>query len=154
MPLGNHVVYDLLGIADSLATLPGTANRRKVARRRAISTAYYAAFQAIAFAFADTVIRWSSEAAVLEPIFRSVDHRTARNRLPASTDPTLRLLGALLGRLQKKRHEADYATPAFRPTIDETADLIQTARDIVAIVEGLTKKQRKLLVALLISKAR
>ena len=154
MALGNHIVEHLIETAEHLARQSGSGNLRKVMRRRAVSSAYYAAFHAIAYLFTEGTVRWSSENELVEPVFRSLDHKLVKNRLSSSADATVRAIGLIFAKLQERRYNADYAPPAHNPTLAETRDAIEEAREIVSLVDGLSAKRRRLVVALLIAKAR
>jgi hypothetical protein len=68
---------DLLEVADHLARRdPGRP--KQVSLRRAIATAYYAVFHALAFLCANTLVGWSQSWRAVTPIYRSLDHGSAR----------------------------------------------------------------------------
>ena len=150
MALPNHLVYDLLEAAEHLARQPGRPNLTKTFRRRAISSAYYAVFQAVCFIFTDAVLGWGSEPELVEPVFRSVDHATARKKLAASADDSLSQLGVLLALLQAKRHDADYLPPKHNPSQAEALEVVEQARVAIAMVENLDRRQRRLVAVALI----
>lgn len=154
MALANHIVEHLIETAEHLSRQPGSDNLRKVMRRRAISSAYYAVFQAVCFIFTDTIVRWSSANDVVEPVFRSLDHKLVKNKLSSSSDPQLRAIGIIFARLQEMRYDADYAPPAHNPTIAETTVAIQDALSIVTLIDALDPGQRRHLTASLIAKPR
>lgn len=155
MHLDNHVVYDLLETADYLIGVrAGRTGLLSVMRRRAISTAYYAVFQAICFVLADALVDWTNDNDTRELVFRTPDHRPVKDKLTRSTDPQLRQLGAAFSALQEKRNEADYASPRHTPTHVEAVTMLQQAREAIELVEALTTAQRTLLVVALITRPR
>lgn len=155
MPLGNHLVYDLLRTADHLLDeRSGRANLLKAMRRRAISSAYYAVFQGVCFVVADVSIGWSSDAALLDPIFRTPDHRQVRDKLSKSKAVNLKRLGIILAQLQDLRHEADYSPPSYSPTHPEAFAIVQQARDAVRLIEDLDAEERRVLTVTLLAKPR
>ena len=155
MPLGNHVVYDLLETAEHLLERrSGRANLLKVLRRRAISSGYYAVFQAVCFVVADETVGWSSDAAIVDPLFRTPDHRQVKDRLSRSSTTALKRLGIMLAELQDRRHDADYAPPGYNPSHVEVLALLQQARDAVHLIEGLDTQHRQVLAVTLLAKPR
>ena len=155
MPLGNHVVYDLLDTADYLLERrSGPANLLKVLRRRAISSAYYAVFQAVCFVVVDETVGWSSEAALLDPMFRTPDHRQVKHKLSNSDAIAIKRLGIMLTELQDRRHDADYAPPRYNSTHPEALALLQQARDAVSSIEEFDAEQRRALAVALLAKPR
>lgn len=163
--LGNPLTYDLLELADQLAEQRGRVSLQKASLRRATSTAYYAAFHALCFVCADELVGWS-ESDDLEPIYRSVEHREARKRL-TSQEALQRFgrfldIGSAFETLQKRRHDADYASPGGTAVFrgwsgsirDWASDSIALARQLVDALEQLDPPQRRQLAILLIAKAR
>lgn len=116
--LGNALVYDLLETSRTLAETRGRANLRKAAMRRAISGAYYSVFHALCFICASELIGWSQPNEVLEPIYRLLDHGTAKKRLSsrdaAAIGPSLSDIGNNFLSLQEARNAADYSHPPCR----------------------------------------
>jgi hypothetical protein len=155
MALGNHIPDDLLEAAEFLLSVRvGRSNLLKVYRRRAVSSAYYAVFQAICYVFASETVGWGSEATLLDPVFRTLEHERTKDRLSRAADPALKRIGTILSQLKDKRHSADYAPPSFNPAQVEALQLVEQAREALLLVETLTPQQRKLLVSILISKSR
>ncbi len=128
-------------------------------RRRAVSTAYYAVFHALAKSCAGTLIpdgrRGSDE---YRRIYRALDHGSLRNVLgqsPASDHPILRKIGPIVVRLQTERHRADYLPPEphlFPPS--EVQELIDQARLVVNEVQALDEPSRLLLATRLLFRDR
>ncbi|NEU14448.1 hypothetical protein G3T14_20300 [Methylobacterium sp. BTF04] len=155
--LGNPLVYNLLDVADGLASLPGTRNVRKAAMRRAVSTAYYAVFHALCYVCTDELVGWT-KTGTHDPIYRSVDHGSAKSRLAgkhaARIGTVILDIGAAVAKLQDDRHSADYAPPALTVSLEATLVIIALAKETVALIEGLDKPQRLELAILLIAKPR
>lgn len=154
MPRPNHLVDHLLQTASFLAEAAPTTNFGKARRRRAISTAYYSVFQALCYVLADQIVSWTTGGDLIEPVFRSLDHKSALKALRVADDPDLRAIGVMVARLQEKRNDADYRPPGYNPGAAETADVIQQAREANERIHALTTLQRRRLVASIITKAR
>ena len=155
--LANPLVYDLIEVAEALAAEVGRANLRKAAMRRAVSSAYYAVFHALCFVCASELVGWS-RTAMLEPVYRMLDHGMAKRRLSgkeaAGMAGAILEIGTRFADLQEARHAADYCPPAMSVRRDETLSQIAAARRIIALIEALQPEDRKRLAILLITKAR
>ncbi len=151
------------------ARLLATADQgrpRSASLRRAVSTAYYAVFQALCAACADRLVGnrpWE----VYTPVFRALDHyaTTQALRQPSfATTPELRRLGSLLKDLQSVREWADYnpePRPNYRPgtndssfTRQEALRLVDLAAEAVAIVDRLDEDARLKLATRLVPRTR
>ena len=151
------------------ARLLATADKgrpRSASLRRAASTAYYAAFQALCSTCADRLVG-DKPYSVYTPVFRAIDHGAATQALNASllaASPELRRLGLLLKELQKAREWADY-NPEPRPdygagapdtnfTRQETLKLIDMAVEAVGILNRLDQDTRLKLAVRLVARTR
>lgn len=126
---------------------------RQASLRRAVSTAYYAVFQAICTTCADALVKRRSPWEVYTPVFRALDHyRTAQALLQSvpAISPELNRLGLAFKELMAAREWADY-NPEPRPnyqegsppfTREETLTLIETADEALAILERLDEDAR------------
>ena len=156
--LGDVLVYDLLEVAETLANLRGRANLRKAAMRRATSSAYYAVFHALCFVCASELIGWNQENDVVEPVYRLIDHGTAKKRLKgreaALIDAAVVDIGNNFVDLQDARNVADYNLPGISVRHDETMRLIALSAQTITLIENLTTQDRKKLAVLLIAKNR
>jgi hypothetical protein len=156
--LGNPLVYDLIATSRALADTKGRVNLRKAAMRRAISGAYYAVFHALCFVCASELIGWSQDNALLEPIYRLLDHGTAKKRLNSRDaymiGPSLADIGNNFLSLQEARNAADYSPPGLQVRHDETLRLVELAQETVTLIETLTPQDRKKLAVLLIARTR
>src|SRR5207237_8369588 len=72
------MIYDdLLELADHLARRE-PRRPKQVSLRRAISSAYYAVFHALAFLCAETLVGGSKSWQAVTPVYRSLDHGGAK----------------------------------------------------------------------------
>lgn len=156
--LGNPLVYDLLEVADTLASQRGRKSLRKASMRRAVSSAYYAVFHALCFVCASQLAGWSKANDLLEPVYRMIDHGSAKNRLTGKEAAAMSLaileIGSRFKDLQEARHEADYRTPALEVSLDRTLQHIAEARRVIDLIESLASEDRLKLAILLVTKAR
>ncbi|TXN68843.1 hypothetical protein [Methylobacterium sp. WL6] len=148
---------ELLEIALELARRGGGRPRKK-SLARAVSTAYYALFHALAeFCGRELVGAWTPWAPFRQ-VYRSLDHGQARKvfesfRTNADASDGLKRIGESFRVLQKLRHDADY-DPGFRTARREVEDLIDQAREAIALLEQLGTVERKFLAVRLIGRTR
>lgn len=139
---------------------------RSASLRRAVSTAYYAVFQALCTACADRLVG-SQPWDVYTPVFRALDHSSTTHALlqpVLAMTPELRRLGLLLKDLQTAREWADYnpePRPNYTPgtndssfTRQEALVLIDLAADAVGIVDRLDDDVRLKLATRLVPRTR
>ena len=150
----------LIELAEQILQI-GTGKRRQATINRAVSTAYYALFHALA---AECVARtvgvprspryWQ----IVTPVHRSLDHGSARKlferlvKAPATSE-SLRQVGETFLDLQSARHSADY-DPSSRYSRREAVDLIAQARRAMDALRALPKEDRLILAVHLITKPR
>ncbi|KAB0677787.1 hypothetical protein [Aureimonas leprariae] len=148
--------HSLLAVADSLMR---EASGDAAYRCRAISTAYYAVFHALAGLCASTLmpdVSGSYDAYVR--IYRAIDHgplRQAFSQAPLRTHDRLRSIGDAAIELQSARHAADYLplrSNAFRDA--GTRILIELARQTVESISTLSLVERRLLATSILFKTR
>lgn len=148
---------ELLRLARVLAADVGGLPRW-VAHNRAVSTAYYALFHAVAeFCARQLVGAWRPWPA-FQYVYRSLDHgraaavfkdlATARHAGQSAKD-----LGQIFVDLQKARHTADY-DPGYRVSPSELEDLITRAELGASLIGQVLPAERKLLAARLIGRTR
>lgn len=134
-------------------------SRSAAYRRRAVSTAYYAVFHALAKSCATTLLpnarRGTDE---YNRVYRALDHGPLRNafdRSPIKDHPSLKKIGPIVIRLQNERHRADYTPPesGLFPS-SEVQDLIDQARFVVNEIEALDEVGRQLLATCLLFRDR
>jgi hypothetical protein len=148
---------ELLRLAAVLAADTGGLPRW-VARNRAVSTAYYALFHALAeFCARELVGAWTPWPP-FRHIYRSVEHGHARRVFEEiAKDRTFsqeaRVLGQLFVDLQKARHAADY-DPGYRVSGPELADILARAQRGIDLIGQLAPGERKLLAARSIGRTR
>lgn len=150
----------LIELADQILQI-GTGYPRQTTINRAISTAYYGLFHALAAECVARTVgspRSSRYWEIVTPVHRSFDHGAARkvfDRLvkdrAARTD--LRQLAETFLALQAARHAADY-DPGCRYSRREALDFIVQAQGAVEALRAMPKEDRLLLVVQLITKPR
>jgi uncharacterized protein (UPF0332 family) len=127
-------------------------------RRRAVSTAYYAVFHALAKLCANELL--GAEHRGLEEydrVYRALDHgplRAAFSTQPLNTHGVLRPIGDTVVRLQSERHKADYLPPQQLYTRAQSRELADLARNVVGELAALEAKDRRILASCLLFKAR
>lgn len=157
----------LLDQADALLVRTRGGPHRQADLRRAISTAYYAAFHTLLIAAADRVIgrgkRATSQYAL---VYRSIDHRglssfchlLAQLSLPAkyrSSEPhggftaEIRAFARSITDLQQERHSADY-DPSRRVEASGAAALIRVARTSIRLWVAASVDRREAFLMLLV----
>lgn len=144
---------DLVEVA--LALVPEGPGRPAQARlRRAVSTAYYAVFHALARNAADMLAGragYSRGDPAWFRVNRAIDHRTAANqcgderqgrRAMADFPPDLRSVANIFLELQKRRRLADYALDA---RFDKAAVLanIEDARQALNLIASAPEPDRR-----------
>ncbi|GEP05696.1 hypothetical protein [Methylobacterium oxalidis] len=152
------LVDRLIQVADDLIDAHPDSSAVK---RRAVSTAYYAAFHALARVCADALLkdvdRTSDE---YEKVYRALDHGPLRNAFqakgsPLITNPALKRVGDLIVPLQGARMLADYAAPRIGFYQEsEARDRVAEARDLIARLAELSESDRRTLAVHLIFKDR
>jgi hypothetical protein len=151
------VHLELLRLARVLAADTG-GRPRWVARNRAVSTAYYGLFHALAELCARELVGAGRPWPPFRHIYRSLDHgharrvfeETARDR---SSSRDARDLAQLFVDLQKARHAADYDL-GYRVSVSELADILARAQLGVDLIGRLAPAESKLLAARLIGRTR
>lgn len=155
------MIEDLLDIAKSLAERE-KGRPKHTSLRRAVSTAYYALFHAVAERCAGTLITFGGEGSDWETyslVYRTLDHASAKKVF--TQDPLGRLfgpqvarIGAIFVRLQDARITADYDPKPFRLGRDEGLELVAQAREGSELMNKLPNDQARRLAAHLIAKRR
>jgi uncharacterized protein (UPF0332 family) len=166
------MVEALLELAEELAgqcTEHEDKARRFVARRRAVSTAYYAVFHALMQLCAEELLGSSKQSGPeYEIVYRSLNHgslKDAFNKKPLNTVPTLKEIGDRVVELQTARNLADYV-PMGRFNKKRAADekpappslssrkLVQSAKSAVQLLRSLAPNDRRTLAVYLVFKNR
>ncbi len=140
---------------------------RQASLRRAVSTAYYAIFQAPCATCANKLVDASKPWDVYTPVFRALEHGSTKQAfLQRSVVATVELqqFGIAFSELQAAREWADY-NPEPRPnykegrndapfTRDEALRLIELAEDAIRILYQLDDETRLKLATRLVTKSR
>jgi len=148
---------DLLEIAADLARREQAGRPRQASLRRAISTAYYALFHALAYLCANELVGWTKPWDVFSPIYRRLEHGRAKDafkRISGQHGPAIATIGRTFILLQDRRHTADYDPSPFPFGRSETLDLIEQARQAIARVLILNDEERLFVATQLIARAR
>jgi hypothetical protein len=140
---------------------------RPASLRRAVSTAYYAVFQALCATCADTLVGWSKPWEVFTPVFRALEHGRAAHTLllpSLATTSELQRFGLAFKELQEAREWADYSPeprPSFEEgkksspfTREETLTLIRLAGEAIDILHRLDEDARLKLATRLVARTR
>jgi hypothetical protein len=151
------MVARLLDLADQMAT---EGARSSALGRRAVSTAYYAAFHALAKSCAGVLlpsVDRSSE--IYQRVYRALDHGPLRTAFTTGGSPlrdreNLRKIGELIVALQNERHRADYLPANPRMFRDGAKNLVDQARQAVSEIERLSDDDRIALATFLLFKSR
>ena len=156
---------DLLSVAEGLARGAlgsGRGRPRQVELRRAVSTAYYAFFHALARCCADTLIGATRSENRSQPAwrqtYRALDHaQTSRRcnntemmgRFPAS----IREFAHAFVQSQLDRHRADY-DPEATFWREDVLQLIDETRDLIAVFNDADDKDRRAFAAYVMFRVR
>jgi hypothetical protein len=151
------VIEDLLVLAEELANRD-MGRPRQISLRRAVATAYYAVFHALAESCADQLIGPTKPWGVYTPIYRSVDHSAARKVLrearSRTSDPAITAIALAFIKLNDARIAADYVPEPFGFSRQEIKDLILEARGAVAAIAALSPETRLRLAVQFVTKTR
>jgi uncharacterized protein (UPF0332 family) len=134
--------------------------RSPTLKRRAVSTAYYAVFHALAKSCASILLpSIGRHSEIYERVYRALDHGPLKSAFVtkggALDRRSLRSIGDLVIALQTERHKADYLPP--RKGIfaaQEVEELIDQARQAVREIEALGDEDRIALATSLLFKSR
>jgi hypothetical protein len=151
------MIDDLIAIAEELSKREARRPKR-ASLNRAVSTAYYALFHALAELCARELIGNYRPWKPFRLIYRSLDHAGTRRvfeRAAGTAESSAPVLdiGRAFILLQSERHKADY-DPEYAPMREDTLELVERAREGVASIRALGASDRKLLAALLVSRIR
>jgi hypothetical protein len=147
---------DLLDIAARLARLE-EGRPRRTSLRRAISSAYYALFHALAALCANCLVGFSKPWDVYVPIYRTLDHGRAKDifrRISVNHGPDVASIGQTFILLQERRYTADYDPSPFPFNRKETLDLVEQARLAIVRINQLADGERLFVATQLISRTR
>jgi hypothetical protein len=147
---------DLLDIAADLAQRE-EGKPRQTSLRRAISSAYYALFHALAALCADELVGHSKSWSVYAPIYRTLDHGRAKDvfkRLLIGYSASITTIGQTFILLQERRHAADYDPLPLQIGRSGVLELIDHTKQAIARLDGLPGDERLLIATQLIARTR
>lgn len=152
------MIDDLLDLAEHLARRD-RGRPKHVSLKRAISSAYYALFHALAFLCADQLVGWGRPWNAFTPIYRSLDHGTAKkllekNRAERAFGPEVADIGKTFAFLQEWRPTADYDPGPWELGRTETLQFIDMARQAVQALRALPSETKLLLAVHLVARPR
>lgn len=138
---------DLIEIARHLIG-EGRGRPRQADLRRAVSTAYYALFHAIARDAADLFVGAGSDrvSRVWKQVYRALEHGAAKTgckevrNLPFPAE--IRACADAFVTLQEARHKADY-DPDYRLTRNEALTLLGTAKRAIEKLKRADRTNRR-----------
>lgn len=121
--------------------------------------AYCAVFHALALLRADQLVGWRRPWQVFTPIYRSLEHGTAKRLLEKNSaaktfGSEVAEIGERFGLLQQWRHTADYHPEPLELGRVETLELIELARRAVEALTALPNETKLLLAVHLIARHR
>jgi hypothetical protein len=134
----------LLALAEELAK---SLERSLTLKRRAVSTAYYAVFHALAQVCADELLgrRSGTRSEEYERVYRSLEHGTLA---------ALERIGNRVAELQSERIRSDYLPSGALYTRDQCLDLVRSAQSAVRSIGALAASDRRTLAIYLLFKNR
>lgn len=154
------MVERLLWLADDLSR-KSVELRSAALQRRAVSTAYYAVFHALARLCAAELLGAdisTKKTMEYERVYRALDHgplKTAFISVPLKDVAQVKAIGDRVVELQSERIRSDYLPAGKRLyKAAECARLVQSARSAVELIEKLSANDRRTLAVYLIFKNR
>ncbi|MBI1868654.1 MAG: hypothetical protein HYS06_10250 [Methylocystis sp.] len=150
-------------MADGLLRLAEETAERgsgsRTLKRRAVSTAYYAVFHAIASLCANEILPREKDkgSAEFERVYRALEHGSLKSefqKAPLKDNARLKAIGALVLRLQSERHRSDYLPTQRLYTTKTCAEHLESARLAMTLLKGLDEQDRRTLAVSLLFKNR
>lgn len=141
---------DLIAAARHLLSA-GRGAARDAHLRRAVSTAYYAAFHALAGACAEAVVGPPGKGVgpeARDQVYRALDHGPAKEACIAASAKDapfavgVREFAGVFAKLQLERHAADY-DPGRRLTPTEAAKLVEEAEAAIRALRAAPARDRR-----------
>lgn len=152
------MISELFDVASQLAWAGGEPSGSPVQLRRATSTAYYALFHAVARLCADQLVGLEKGWPLATPIYRSLEHRRARDTLTAMRkerpSSAITIVALAFATLQDARHEADYDPQPFRLTRRDVFDLIAAAQEAARLLDTMSADEKLATAVRLIARPR
>jgi hypothetical protein len=145
-------------LVESAEQLLQSRPRSATFRRRAISSAYYAVFHALAQMCSDAFLPDSRSDEEVLRIYRALDHGQLRTALIHNSIKNHGLFGRIatsVVELQQERHKADYLPPdvGLFPLEDARA-LVERAKLVVSEIRNMDAGHRRLLATHILFKER
>lgn len=150
------MVDRLLETADELLRRRG---RSGAARRRAVSTAYYAVFHRLAKLCTESLLGNAPiDSDEYARVYRALQHGAAKqafdNKALQASDAA-KIIGDAFAQLQSEREKADYSPPLRDLfSLKGCEELITLARKACNTVDGLSPAEGRLMTTVLLFKAR
>jgi len=147
---------DLLDIASQLAQLE-KGKPRQTSLRRAVSSAYYALFHALAKLSADKLVGYNKSWDVYAPIYRSIGHGRSKDvfkQISSHRGSGVAIIGQTFILLQERRHRADYDPSPFPFGRAETLDLVEQSRQAIVQISNLSDEDRLFVATQLVAQRR
>jgi hypothetical protein len=149
------MVERLLALAAELAE---TSGKSLTLKRRAVSTAYYAVFHALAKLCADELLGGAIDLRSEEyvRVYRSLEHGTLKTAFKAAplNRGALQKIGSSVVELQSERIRSDYLPPQQLYSKDQCRDLVESAKSTVRSIAALSHGDRRSLAVSLLFKNR
>ncbi|MDP4021836.1 hypothetical protein Q8W71_04290 [Methylobacterium sp. NEAU 140] len=125
-------------------------HRSSAAKRRAVSTAYYAAFHWLLWHCAQQILPGEDANSVeFERVYRALDHGTLKNAFNGNVlkgNSSLNAIGTDFIQLQEARIKADYTPPRRNVfALSEAKEHLARAREIIAKMQDLNDADRQVL---------
>jgi hypothetical protein len=152
------MIADLLHAAEALARFD-ERRPKQASLRRAMSSAYYAVFHALAKTCADELIGVTrANTDVWVRVYRALDHREAKKALSSPTVLNLHAGVATFGlsfvALQDQRLAADYDPRPFPHGRQETLAYVNQARTAVAALNAAPSDRKRSLAGFALFRSR
>lgn len=144
--------HDLLRAAYQLALEPSIGRPRQANLRRAVSTAYYALFHALANCCADMLAgstRTSRNQRAWRQTYRALEHGHAKNQcmnqsVMSQFPPEIQSFGEVFAGIQALRHIADYdPDPGLAFTRSRTLRFIEQSEQAIHGFENVPANDRR-----------
>ncbi len=150
---------DLVETAQNLVSGSAAGRPRHANLRRAVSTAYYAVFHALAHHCAERLVGTSPDRsdAAWTQAYRALDHGPTKETFKQLSNlgfpADLQYFGRNFQDLQEERNRADY-DPIARFSRGEAAILVQRAREAIAYLDNAPRRDQTALAVLVTMKER
>lgn len=128
-------------------------------KRRAVSTAYYAVFHALASLCANELLpgERAKDSKEYERVYRALEHGSLKHEFtksPLKDHRRLREIGVLVIKLQSERHNSDYMPTRRLYTKKTCAEHLASAKLVMTLLDTLNEEERRVLAVSLLFKNR